>query len=319
MFNGREQSSALVSKGARLVERWTDDPNTQSKYETIEGGTIAVITMSRPKQRNAWTERMRNEVSRSLDLASKDPAVRATIITGDPEGNAFCAGADLGPPSAENPSSMQGDVPDGRSDDAPWWRDGGGTAGLAIMRSLKPVIAAVNGSAVGVGMTLPLCCDMTVVAADAKVGFVFGKRGLTMECLSSYFLERCVGHKRAAELVLTGRVFAAFDAPSGLFNYVVPAPEVMTKAIELAKEICTTSPMSAMLNRHMLIRNSNLSVEQAHLIESQNIKFAAGGADCVEGVRSFLQKRSPKFPMDPYKDSPIHFPWWYEIATRSKL
>merc|ERR1719291_999326 len=111
----------------------------------------------------------------------------------------------------------------------PWRRDGGGIAALAVMRSTKPVIAAVNGAAVGVGMTLPLCCDMTVAAADAKVGFVFGKRGLTMECLSSYFLERCVGHKLAMELVLTGRVFRAEEAPAGLFNHVVPKDQVVEK------------------------------------------------------------------------------------------
>merc|ERR1740121_1448142 len=167
-------------------------------------------------------------------------------------------------------------------------------------------------------MTLPLCCDMTVAAADAKVGFVFGKRGLTMECLSSYFLERCVGHKKAMELVLTGRVFSAKDAPSGIFNYVVPSSEVMSRAIELAKEVCATSPMSSMLNRAMIIRNSTMSPEQAHIVESQNIRFAAGGADAREGIMSFLEKRDPKFPLDPYKDAPMHFPWWYEIATRSK-
>ena len=124
------------------------------------------------------------------------------------------------------------------------------------MRSTKPVIAAVNGSVVGVGMTLPLCCDVSVAAAEAKVGFVFGKRGLTMECLSSYFLERCVGHKVAMELVLTGRVFKAKDAPPGLFNHVVPAERVLPRALEIAAEICGTSAMSTHLNRQMIIRKS---------------------------------------------------------------
>ena len=112
---------------------------------------------------------MRNEVSRSLDVASRMPKVRVVIITGDPKGNAFCAGADLSPPGPTNPSSMQGDVPAGRRPNLSYWRDGGGTAGLAIMRSTKPVIAAVNGAAVGVGMTLPLCCDMSVANEKAKV------------------------------------------------------------------------------------------------------------------------------------------------------
>lgn len=313
------QEAKLVQHGARMIEAWTNDANIHTKYDTIEGGTIAVITMSRPEARNAWTEHMRNEVARSLDMASRDPVVRATIITGDPKGKAFCAGADLGIPSEEAPHSMQGDVPDGRSDDLPWWRDGGGVTALAVMRSTKPVIAAINGAAVGVGMTLPLCCDITIASAEAKVGFVFGKRGLTMECCSSYFLERCVGHKKAMELVLTGRIFSTKDAPNGLFNYVVPGAEVMPKAIEIAKEICGTSAMSSMLNRTMIIRNSNMSVEQAHLSESQNIKFCIGGKDVAEGVTSFMEKRAPKFAMDPFKDAPPHYPWWQEIATRSKL
>lgn len=181
-----------------------------------------------------------------LDLqASMDATVRVTILTGDPAGRAFCAGADLSPSGPSNPNSIDGDVPDGRPANQSYWRDGGGIAGLAIMRSTKPVIAAVNGAAVGIGMTLPLACDLSVAAAGAKVGFVFGKRGLTMECLSSYLLERCVGHKAAMELVLTGRVFDPLDAPKGLFNYVVPPDEVLPKAIALAEEICETSPMFA--------------------------------------------------------------------------
>ena len=171
------------------------------------------------------------QVARCLDEASKDPTVRVSVLTGDPAGKAFCAGADLSPGGPHNPTSMQGDVPEGRPANLGYWRDGGGTAGLAIMRSTKPVLCAINGAAVGVGMTLPLACDITVAAEGAKVGFVFGKRGLTMECLSSYMLEKCVGHKVAMELVLTGRIMRAEDAPGGLFNYVVPRDEVMSKVL----------------------------------------------------------------------------------------
>ena len=245
--------------------------------------------------------------------------VRCTILTGDPQGKCFCAGADLSPAGPTNPSSMQGDVPEGRKADQGRWRDGGGTAGLAIMRSTKPVICAINGHAVGIGLTLPLACDMTVANQDAKVGFVFGKRGLTMECLSSTMLERCVGHKKAMELVLTGRVFRAKEAPAGLFNYVLPAEQVMSKAIELAHEICETSPMSSMLNRHMIIRNRNLSPEEAHLIESKSIYWVGRQSDCKEGINSFLEKRKPHFPLDSFSDAPEWFPWWKEISTRSKL
>jgi enoyl-CoA hydratase/carnithine racemase len=152
------------------------------------------------------------------------------------------------------------------------------------------------------------------------VGFVFGKRGLTMECLSSYMLERSVGHKVAMELVLTGRVFLTEQAPAGLFNYVVPAQDVMTKTLELCAEICETSPMSAMLNRAMIIRNGyGTSPEEAHLIESKSILWATTQPDASEGVRSFLEKRAAAFPMDPFKDSPDWFPWWREVSTLARL
>uniref|UniRef100_A0A7S3LRY8 Enoyl-CoA hydratase n=1 Tax=Aplanochytrium stocchinoi TaxID=215587 RepID=A0A7S3LRY8_9STRA len=319
--NGDASDSTLVATGARFKSEWTDDPLTSVKFDTtVLEGQVALITMSRPKNRNAWTEIMRNEVSRCVDKASKMSKVRVIILTGDPEGKAFCAGADLSPASPLNPNSMEGDVPTGRPANLAYWRDGGGQAALSIVRSTKPVIAAVNGAAVGVGMTLPLACDMTVAAEDAKVGFVFGKRGLTMECLSSYFLERCVGHKVAMELVLTGRVFKAKEAPSGLFNYVVPKENVLDKAIELASEICETSPMSCMLNRNMIIRHGyNTSPEEAHLLESKSIYWIARQADAKEGINSFLEKRKPKYPMDPFKDSPEWFPWWNEIATKSRL
>ena len=157
-------------------------------------------------------------------------------------------------------------------------------------------------------------------AHSLQVGFVFGKRGLTMECLSSYFLERCIGHKRAMELVTTGRVFPASEAPSGLFNYVLPEEKVMPKALELAREICDTSPMSTMLNRQMLIRNGHsTSPEEAHLIESRSIYWTARQADAKEGIRSFLEKRQPDFSMDPFEDSPEWFPWWTEVSTKSRL
>lgn len=297
-------------------------PLTSVKFDlTALGGKVAVIYLSsiEPKQRNAWTEIMRNEVCRCLDEVSRNPAIRATIISGDPAGGAFCVGADLSPAGPHNPSSMLGDTPEGRPPNLSYWRDGGGTAALAVMRSTKPVIAAVNGAAVGVGMTLPLACDLTVAAKGAKVGFVFGRRGLTMECLSSNILERCVGHKAAMELVLTGRIFKAENAPAGLFNYVVPPEEVMSKALELAAEICRTSPMSSMLNRNMIIRNSNMSVEEAHLVESKSILWASRERDAREGVSSFLEKRPAAFPMDPFRDSPDWFPWWKELSTKSRL
>eukprot|EP00750_Incisomonas_marina_P026689 INCI5934.2.p1 GENE.INCI5934.2~~INCI5934.2.p1 ORF type:complete len:184 (+),score=26.77 INCI5934.2:273-824(+) len=173
----------LVAAGTRRVAKWIQEPLRAVKYSVDSG--VAIICLSRPERRNAWNEFMRNEIAYCVETASRDPKVRAVVITGDPKGKAFCFGADLSPAGPGNPSSIEGDVPEDRKPDSSYWRDGGGIAGLAIVRSLKPVLAAINGSAVGVGMTLPLCCDISVAAEDAKVGFVFGKRGLTMECLSS--------------------------------------------------------------------------------------------------------------------------------------
>lgn len=316
----RDKSHKLLQAHARLRSGWTDDPLTSVKFTLEADGRVALLTLSRPSSRNAWTEIMRNELARCLDEVSKQPKIRAVVITGDPAGRAFCAGADLSPPGEKNPSSMHGDVPEGRDPNSQYWRDGGGTTGLAILRCSKPVICAVNGAAVGVGMTLPLCCDITVASETAQVGFVFGKRGLTMECLSSYFLSRCVGHKKAMELVLTGRVFRAAQAPPGLFNYVLPADQVLPKAMELAAEICQTSPMSCLLNRNMIVRVGHCtSPEEAHLIESKSIFWAMNAPDAREGILSFLEKREPEFPMDSFKDSPEWFPWWREIATKAKL
>lgn len=170
------------------------------------------------------------------------------------------------------------------------------------MNSLKPVIAAVNGSAVGVGLTLPTACDISIVNEEAKLGYVFAKRGLTMECLSSFILAKVVGYKKAMELVLTGRVFGAKDAPPGLFNYVVAPSEVLPKAIEIAAEICETSAVSAAFNRNMIIRNSySTSPEAAHLVESKAIYYSVGSADTREGMNAFLQKRKAEYRLDPYK------------------
>eukprot|EP00924_Labyrinthula_sp_SR-Ha-C_P014403 maker-scaffold_20-snap-gene-5.6-mRNA-1 protein AED:0.01 eAED:0.01 QI:109/1/1/1/1/1/2/591/320 len=320
-MHNRSEESILSTYGKRQLLSWTQEPLKCIKYDTLKlDGKVALITLSRPEKRNAWTEVMRNEIVYAIETANRDNNVRVIVITGDPAGKAFCFGADLSPSSASNPSSMEGDWPTGRPESVSTWRDGGGQAGLAIAHSLKPVIAAVNGSAVGVGMTLPLSCDISVAAEDAKVGFVFGKRGLAMECCSSFFLERCVGHKTAMELVLTGRVFLAKDSPAGLFNYILPKEEVLGKALSLAGEICETSPMSCMYNRNMLIRNGySTSPEEAHLVESKVIYTCMGSEDFNEGVKSFLQKRKAEYPMDPFKDRPSFFPWWKQVETRSKL
>jgi enoyl-CoA hydratase/carnithine racemase len=209
-------------------------------------GPVAVVTISRPKQRNAFTEELADDLIAAVSQASLDGQVKAIVLTGDPAGSAFCAGADLGGNGAQFSSPQP---PSGGE-----YRDGGGRVGLAILQSTKPVIAAINGAAVGVGLTMPCCCDIRVAAEDAKVGFPFVRRGLAAETISSWTLPRLVGMGKAQELVLTGRVFLAKDAPAGLFNYVVPQDQVLAKALELAREICDNgSPYSLALSRNVRV------------------------------------------------------------------
>lgn len=306
-----------IGKPAMVIHQkveWVDTELKDLKVDILDGG-VMVLTMSRPQQGNSWTEPMRNEICYMLDVASKDPKIRVVVVTGDPAGKAFCVGMAL----KDNPGDPPGDLPEGRPRNNSYWRDGGGTASLAVVRCTKPVIAAINGNAVGVGMTFPLSCDMSVAAETAKVGFVFGRRGLSMEALSSFFLAKAVGWKKASELVLTGRVFSAKDAPPGLFNYVVPSDQVMPKALELAYEVTQTAPLSAMLNRTMLLRNMSMSPEEAHLVESRCIHALGRHPDNREGIKSFLEKRPPQFKGDPFKEAPDFYPWWKEVVTRSKL
>mmetsp|Transcript_19942 Transcript_19942/g.39154 ORF Transcript_19942/g.39154 Transcript_19942/m.39154 type:complete len:292 (+) Transcript_19942:122-997(+) len=280
---------------------------------------IMTMTISRPEQRNAWTEKLREEIMEAVDRANKDLSVRVVILTGDPAGKAFCAGMQL-KGDRESQAVLDRDIPDGRKSDNSTFRDGGGIASLAIMRCTKPVIAAMNGAAVGVGMTLACCCDMRVMAADSKCGFVFVRRGIACESISSWTLAKLIGMGKAMELVLSGRVFKSQDAPPGLFNYVVPADQVMSKAMELAREIAdNTSPVGVSLSKFALLRNFGMSPEEAHLVESRMIHHAMGGPDFEEGRKSFLEKRQANFTTDPFRELPEFYPWWYEVKTHPRL
>jgi enoyl-CoA hydratase/carnithine racemase len=250
---------------------------------------ILVVSISRPNNRNAFTEELADHLVEDFHAASTNPKVRVVILTGDPKGKCFCAGADLGGNGEQFRQAPQQDVQE-------TYRDGGGRVGLAILQCTKPVIAAINGAAVGVGLTMPCCCDMRVVDQDAKVGFPFVRRGLAAETISSWTLPKLVGMGQAQELVLTGRVFTAKNGPPGLFNYCVPGDQVLVKALELAKEIASNgSPYSLALSRNMLYRGQQLSPEQAHLVESHAILNCSLGPDNMEGIMSFLEKRPAKF------------------------
>jgi enoyl-CoA hydratase/carnithine racemase len=271
---------------------------------------VALVAFNRPQRMNAFTIRMRNEMLEIFQEADADDAVRAVVVTG--AGRAFCAGMDLSGDKGDTFNyEKKGRMPAGSA----LHRDGGGQVSLAIFNCRKPVIAAINGPAVGVGFTITLAMDMRVVAEDAKLGMVFTRRGLTLEACSSYFLTRAVGMAKAAELAYSGRVFRGRDeADSGLFNYVLPAEEVLPKAMELAREIAdNTSPVSVSLTKAMLWHGlSEPDPQSAHLVDSRVFHWVGSQPDAAEGVKSFLEKRPPRFTMSPTKDMPAFYPWWKE-------
>ena len=291
------------------------------KTELKDG--ILTIIISRPANRNAFTDELASDLIAAFEASNRNPEAKVVVLTGDPKGQAFCAGADLGGNGEQFrvSSGQKKNKPSKRAPSLATARDSGGMVGLAILNSTKPVICAINGPAVGVGMTMACCCDMRVVVADAKVGFPFVRRGLACETISSWTLPRLVGLGNAQELVLTGRVFQASKAPVGLFNYIVPtAQAVMDKSYDLASEIRDNcSPFSLALSRTMLIRNSNMTPEEAHLIESKAIFSCVAGPDNMEGIMSFLEKRAPKFVTDAWSSLPDFFPWWYEPNVKAKL
>jgi enoyl-CoA hydratase/carnithine racemase len=277
------------------------------RYE-VENG-IATVTMNRPEHMNAVNTPLREELILVFGEADRDDNVRAVVVTG--AGKAFCAGADLsqGGSRFDYSSEKGNDIPMSKH------RDGGGQIALAIFRCRKPVIAAINGHAVGVGITMTLPMDIRIVAEDAKIGFVFTRRGLVPEACSSWFLPRIVGISKAAELIYTGRVFrAAEEANSGLFSYVVPRDDVLTRAMGVAREIAeNTSAVSVALSKAMLWHGlGEADPQSAHLVESRCFYWAGHQKDAYEGVESFLEKRSPKFMLRVSSDMPDFYPWWKE-------
>lgn len=273
-------------------------------YDVSEG--IATITLNRPDKMNAFTGRMMHEIISALDLSDADDNVKAVIFTG--AGRAFCAGADLssgGATFAKGGSDIQTKV------GVP--RDGGGMVSLRIFNSVKPVIGAINGAAVGVGVTMTLPMDIRIAAEGAKFGFVFAKRGILPEACSSYFLPRLVGIQQATEWVFTGRVFNAEEALHGrLVRSVHTGDELLAVARGIAREIAdNTAPVSVALSRQMLWRMMGASHPMdAHALESRGIAARGRSADSKEGVTSFLEKRAAVYPDRVSDGLPDIFPHW---------
>lgn len=280
---------------------------TQTRLEVSNG--IATVTLFRPEHMNAFTPTMAIELLQIFAETDRDDSIRVVVVTG--AGKAFCAGADL----SYGPSTFDMSKREGREIPIVEYRDRGGKVALAIFNCRKPVIAAINGPAVGIGITMTLPMDIRIAAADAKIGFVFTRRGVVPEACSSWFLPRIVGIARATELVYTGRVFRAEEeASSGLFNYILPREDVLPKAMEIAREIAEhTSAVSIALSKALLWHGlSEKDPQSVHLTDSRCFFWSGRQQDAREGVQSFLEKRAPHFTMSPTADMPDFYPWWKE-------
>jgi len=264
-------------------------------FEQIRAATadgVLTITLNRPERLNAFTETMRRELIAAFDLADADDDVRAVVVTG--AGRGFCAGADLAK-GGETFDWKEREAADGW--DVP--RDGGGQVSLRIFDCTKPVIAAINGPAVGVGITMTLPMDIRLVAEGARIGFVFSRRGIVPEACSSWFLPRIVGISQAMEWVATGRVFDAQEAlAGGLVRSVHTPDELLPAAYGIAREIAdSTAPVSVALARRLLWRMLGADHPMAaHRADSRAMYARGQSADAREGVQSFLEKRPAVFP-----------------------
>ncbi|MBI2704242.1 MAG: crotonase/enoyl-CoA hydratase family protein [Actinobacteria bacterium] len=280
-------------------------------------GAVATITLNRPERLNAFTTTMQREMNAAFDLADADDGVRAVIVTG--EGRGFCAGADLGAGGetfdAESPAATA-EAPVGAA--PPHYpRDFGGKLTLRIFECTKPVIAAINGPAVGIGATMTLPMDIRLASDNARFGFVFAGRGIVPEAASSWFLPRVVGINRALEWCMTARVFPAAEAlAGGLVRSIHPADELLPAAHSLAEEIATNAaPVSVTLVRQMLWRMLGAGHPmEAHKVDSRGVYSTGRSADAREGVMAFLEKRAAQWSMRPSTDMPEWYPWWDDPA-----
>jgi enoyl-CoA hydratase/carnithine racemase len=281
---------------------------TQIKCDFSDG--ILTVMLNRPEKLNAYTVAMGNELADAFARADEDDEVRVVIVTG--AGRAFCAGAEMGRDPADfgQARSSSASTLEGTQRLQSW---------IHVLYNLrKPVIAAINGHAVGIGLTMTLPMDFRLASEDARIGFIFPMRGLTPEAASTWFLPRIVGISKAADLLLTGRFINIREAVTcGLLNEVVPRDNVVSRAREIASEIvCNTSAIAVALTRQLLWKM--LSVDsplKALEIDSKIFGWALQQPDAREGIVSFLEKRPPRFNMRPSTDMPEFYPWWGESGS----
>jgi enoyl-CoA hydratase/carnithine racemase len=281
------------------------------RYELQEG--IATITLNRPDKLNAINPRMMHELLSVLDHTDRDDEVRAVVITGS--GRAFCAGADI----SSGAASFDYEKRDNKTrDDAlvnGVYRDGGGRVALRIFDSLKPIIAAINGAAVGAGATMPLAMDIRLASTAAQFGYVFARRGIVPESAAAWFLPRVVGVSTAIEWCVSGRMIEAQEASErGLVHSTHEPGSLLPTAQALARELVANSaPVSVALTRQMMWRMlGEAHPMAAHQLDSRLIQSLGPRADAREGVTAFLQRRPPNFTGRVSTDMPDSFPWWEE-------
>jgi enoyl-CoA hydratase/carnithine racemase len=258
---------------------------------------ILTLTLNRPDRLNAFTQTMLEELLATLDEIDANDEIRAVVVTG--AGRGFCAGADL--------AGGSGSFDHSGAESAAQHRDGGGLVTLRIFECRKPLIAAINGPAVGVGVTLTLPMDIRIASEAAKFGFVFARRGIVPEACSSWFLPRVVGISRAMEWVATGRVFGPEEAlAGGLVSRVVPPGELLAAAHALAREIAAnTSAVSVALSRQLMWKMLGADHPmEAHKLDSRAVYAMGRSPDGHEGVASVLAKRPARFAMKVSTDLP---------------
>lgn len=285
-------------------------PSFETLELLLEDG-IALICLNRPEQLNAFTSQMVQEFLQALDYTDADDAVKAVIVTG--RGRAFCAGADLSAGAAAFDYTGDGEGPDGV------FRDEGGLLTLRIFRSLKPIIGAVNGVAVGVGATLLLAMDVRLASSEARFGFVFARRGIAPEAASSWFLSKAVGISTALQWCYSGRLVKADEALArGLLQSTHEPDQVLAAAREMARSFIEHSaPVSLAVTRQMIWRMSTVEHPMdAHCLDSRVVQQRGRSADAREGVAAFLQKRPAQFAERVSRDLPDCFDWHREPEFR---
>lgn len=282
------------------------------RYEVDDG--VLTLTLNRPDRLNAFNREMLLELIDAIGRSDADDEIRAVIVTG--AGRGFCAGADLSP-GANTFDRGGGSAESNRSeaDQLERMRDGGGLLTLRLFESRKPLIAAINGPAVGIGITMTLPMDVRIASTAARIGFVFARRGLVPEACSSWFLPRVVGVSKALEWTFSGRVFDADEAlAGGLLRSVHEPDDLLDVARTVAREMTeSSSAVSIAMTRHMIWKMLGADHPmEAHKVDSRAIRALGREADVREGVASFLEKRDANFTMSVDTDMPEFFPWWEE-------